>query len=184
LGLELLERVDDADEAFAVAAVVLGDPRSPPLLCFGDHLVGASELGAVGVEVGCVGEEALAAKTGVRVRTGLLQRQPAVAVWQRLAGAGELLLGPLGLLQGFVLGGEDLAVDVDPLLLIACSSSPNGPDRSGTEMAQRVAAEPRQPRPRATFDHVHGVIGSPRLRRDSDTNNAPRARAIVRRCAR
>ena len=37
---------------------------------------------------------------------------------------------------------------------------------------------------RTTFDQVHGDTPAARLRGDSETNNAPRADVIARRCAR
>jgi hypothetical protein len=54
-------------------------------------------------------------------------------------------------------------------------------------MPHRVRGETRGPlRPtpmrRTTFDQVHNVNGSARLRRDSDKNNGPRARDSAARC--
>ena len=64
-----------------------------------------------------VGEEAVAAQAGVGVRAGLDERQAAVAVGQRLLGAGDALLHPRRLLQRPVDRQRDpFAADVDALM--------------------------------------------------------------------
>src|SRR5699024_6688313 len=72
-------------------------------------------LTVLGQELGG-GDEHRATQTRVRVRAGLLDRQPAVAVGQGLGGSCHALLGPGRLSQGPIrVEGDSLTFDVDLL---------------------------------------------------------------------
>ena len=109
-----LERVDDAVEVAQDLLVHLDQPGLAAGLGGGDEL---DDLRAVGAVLGQElrgGDEHRAGQAGVGVRAGLLDRQPAEPVGQRLGRPAEALLGPGGLGEwpGRV-DHDDVAGDVD-----------------------------------------------------------------------
>src|ERR1022692_793919 len=107
---------DDLAEVDGDVLVHLGDAGVPGGFGGGDELQGGLALGVVVREELGGGEEHRAGQAGVGVRAGLDQRQLAVAVRERLGGAGQVLFCPGGVaerpvgadLDGLA-GGVDLA---------------------------------------------------------------------------
>src|SRR5919198_4326359 len=87
--LERFEAVDDPAQVGSDRLVHLDEPLPAVGLRLGDELLGALELIAMGGEELGGGEEVVAGQARVRVRAGLLKREAAVAVGERLLGAGE-----------------------------------------------------------------------------------------------
>src|SRR5450755_3890298 len=93
LSFELLGALDDRHQVDPGGLVDLDQPLVAVLLAVLDQLLGARKLLAMRRQERLIGEERRAGQARVRVRTGLLQRQPAVAVRQGLLGTRDLLLG-------------------------------------------------------------------------------------------
>ena len=93
---EPVQAGDDPAEIEHVGAVDLRQPLVPGALGVGDALLGALELLLEHRPVALIGEEMRAGVAGVGVRAALLDRQPALAVRERLLGPGELVLEPRG----------------------------------------------------------------------------------------
>jgi len=100
-----LEAVDDPHQVELDRLVDIDELLLAALASVGGQLAGAIELLAVNLEELAGGEEVVARQAGVGVRAGLLQRQPAEPVGERLFGAGEALLGPRGVGQRLIGGG-------------------------------------------------------------------------------
>src|ERR1022692_499378 len=107
---------DDLFEVDCYLLVHLGDAGVPGGFGGGDELQGGLPLGVVVREELGGGDEHRAGQAGVGVRAGLDQRELAVAVRERLGGAGQVLFCPGGVaerpvgadLDGLA-GGVDLA---------------------------------------------------------------------------
>src|SRR4051812_23203383 len=81
---QALEPADDPDQVQTDGLVHVDQPSTPVGVGPGDQLLGARELVAVRGQELTGGEEAVAGQAGVGVGAGLLQRQAAVPVRQRL----------------------------------------------------------------------------------------------------
>ena len=88
------EGVDDGVEVAEHGAVDLDQALVAASLGSGDQFEGLLPLRVMLGQELAGREEHRAGQTGVGVRAGSLQRQPAVAVGQGLGGAGQTLFGP------------------------------------------------------------------------------------------
>src|SRR5439155_11066023 len=115
--VELLETGENPREGVLIALEQLDETCLSVVLRGSFEPLGLLELRLVDRPKRGVGEEVLAAQAGVWVGAGLNQREPAVAVRERLFGAGDVVLHPRGLRERALWWQRDpLATDVDPLL--------------------------------------------------------------------
>jgi hypothetical protein len=91
---ELLGALDDRDQVDPGRFVDLDQALIAVSLAVLDQLLGAGKLLAVLGQERLVGEERRTGQARVRVRAGLLQRQPAPPVRQRLASRGKFAPWP------------------------------------------------------------------------------------------
>src|SRR5271169_4147145 len=94
--LECFKGGDDLVQVGLDAAQVTGETELSPALGFGDETAVGRGLPPVDLQEFGRGLEIRAGEAGVRVRAVLLCRAPAVAIWQAVPDAVEVVFDPLG----------------------------------------------------------------------------------------